>query len=50
MGKVDFAPIVQALKDINYTGYMSIEVFKFDLGPEKVATDSIQYLNKFLNK
>jgi len=48
MGKVDFTPIVQALKDINYTGYMSVEVFKFDLGPEKIATESIQYLKKFL--
>ncbi|MGC8739145.1 MAG: sugar phosphate isomerase/epimerase family protein [Candidatus Hydrogenedens sp.] len=50
MGKVDFTPIVQALKDIRYTGYMSVEVFKFDLGPEKIATDSIQYLKKFLEQ
>ncbi len=49
MGNVDFAPIVQTLKDINYEGYMSVEVFKFDLGPEKIARDSIQYLKKFLD-
>ncbi|HOK08087.1 MAG TPA: sugar phosphate isomerase/epimerase family protein [Candidatus Hydrogenedens sp.] len=49
MGKVDFGPIIKALKDINYSGYISVEVFKFDLGPEKIATESINYLKKFLD-
>ena len=32
-GDVDFGPIFQALRDIDYKGYMSVEVFKFELGP-----------------
>lgn len=46
MGKVDFVPIIRALRDIGYKGYLSVEVFKFDLGPEKIATESINYLKK----
>lgn len=47
-GEVDFAPIFQALKDINYDGYMSVEVFKFDPGPEKIAEESLAYMKKFI--
>ncbi len=50
MGKVDFKPIITALREINYKGYISVEVFKFDLGPEKIATDSITYLKKILSE
>ncbi|MCX8065737.1 MAG: sugar phosphate isomerase/epimerase [Candidatus Hydrogenedentes bacterium] len=46
MGKVDFVPIIRALYDIGYKGYISVEVFKFELGPEKIATESINYLKK----
>jgi sugar phosphate isomerase/epimerase len=46
-GDVDFGPIFEALRDIDYQGYMSVEVFKFELGPETIATKSIEYLRKF---
>jgi sugar phosphate isomerase/epimerase len=45
-GAVDFKPIAQALKDVNYQGVVSVEVFSFDEGPEVIATKSIEYLTK----
>lgn len=46
-GDVDFAPIFQALHDIDYQGYMSVEVFNFEEGPEAIAKNSLAYLRKF---
>jgi len=45
-GDVDFVPIVAALRDVKYNGMVSVEVFKFDEGPEVIATQSRQYLRK----
>ncbi len=47
-GDVDFAPIIDALKSINYRGYISVEVFDFSPGPETIARKSIEYLKKFI--
>jgi sugar phosphate isomerase/epimerase len=43
-GDVDFKPIATALKKVGYKGYVSVEVFKFEEGPEVIAQKSIQYL------
>jgi sugar phosphate isomerase/epimerase len=45
-GEVDFKPIAAALKQEGYDGYVSVEVFNFDEGPEVIATKSIEYLKK----
>ncbi|HEO69792.1 MAG TPA: sugar phosphate isomerase/epimerase [Candidatus Hydrogenedentes bacterium] len=45
-GEVDFAPIFEALKDIDYDGYVSVEVFKFDPGPEAIARSSLAYMRR----
>jgi sugar phosphate isomerase/epimerase len=45
-GKVQFAPIAQALKEVNYSGFVSVEVFDFAEGPEIIATQSIEYLRQ----
>ena len=45
-GDVDFAPIATALKEMGYSGYVSVEVFNFDEGPEVIATRSIEYLKR----
>jgi sugar phosphate isomerase/epimerase len=45
-GKVDFRPIATALHDVGYNKYISVEVFKFDEGPEVIATKSLQYLHE----
>lgn len=47
-GNIDFAPIIEVLKKINYSGYISVEVFDFSPGPELIAEKSIQYLKRFL--
>jgi len=43
-GDVDFKPIAAALKEVGYNGYISVEVFNFDDGPEVIATKSLEYL------
>ncbi|MDZ4859651.1 MAG: sugar phosphate isomerase/epimerase family protein [Candidatus Hydrogenedentes bacterium] len=48
-GDVDFAPIFDALRDINFSGYASVEVFKFDPGPETIATKSLDYMKRFVS-
>ena len=45
-GEVDFKPIASALKEAGYKGYVSVEVFSFDEGPEIIATKSLEYLKK----
>jgi len=45
-GEVDFKPIAAALKEVHYDGHVSVEVFKFEEGPEIIATKSIDYLKR----
>ena len=45
-GKVDFRPIAAALHEVGYDGYVSVEVFKFDEGPEVIARKSLDYLHE----
>ena len=45
-GDVDFVPIAAALKEVGYDGFVSVEVFKFDEGPEAIATRSLEYLKR----
>ena len=47
-GAVDFGPILEALREINFGGYVSVEVFKFDPGPEAIATRSLEYMKRFV--
>jgi sugar phosphate isomerase/epimerase len=48
MGEVDFKPILQTLADIHYPGWVSVEVFDYDFGPERLARESIQNLRAAL--
>ncbi len=43
-GDTDFLPILTALGEVGYTGYLSVEVFNFDPDPETIARESIEYL------
>ena len=45
-GEVDFAPIAAALQAVGYDGWVSVEVFKFEEGPEAIATRSVDYLKR----
>lgn len=47
-GNVDFGPIFEALRDIHYQGYLSVEVFNFEPGPEAIASKSLEYMRRFV--
>lgn len=46
MGDLDFSPIAEALRDIGYDDYVSVEVFDFEIDPKEYATHSIAYLRE----
>lgn len=48
MGELDFVPILAALGQIDYRGWISVEVFDYAPGPERLARESIEYLRKCL--
>lgn len=43
-GATDFVPIFQALRQSNYRGWVSVEVFDFKPDPQTIARDSIDYM------
>lgn len=45
-GTIDFLPIFRALDDIRYTGWVSVEVFDYAPGPERLARDSIDTMRR----
>ena len=45
-GEVDFKPIAAALQNVGYRGFVSVEVFNFDEGPEVIASKSLDYLRQ----
>lgn len=47
MGNVDYTPIAQAIRDIGWDKWLSVEVFKYDPDPETIARKSIEYLRLF---
>ncbi len=48
MGQVDFNPIMRALVDSGYQGWVSVEVFEFSPGAEETARQSIAFLKNAL--
>jgi sugar phosphate isomerase/epimerase len=45
-GTLDFKPILASLSDIGYSGWVSVEMFDFSPGPERLARESIDYLRR----
>jgi sugar phosphate isomerase/epimerase len=43
-GGYDFKPVLQVAKDRNFPGWVSMEVFDFTPGSEKIVNESIAYL------
>jgi sugar phosphate isomerase/epimerase len=49
MGETDYHPILKALQDVNYSGWVSVEVFDYSPGAEHIARESLKYMQQVLN-
>jgi len=47
-GDTDFVPILRALTEVEYPGYVSVEVFDFKPDGETIAAQSLRYLRECL--
>lgn len=50
MGDIDFVPIFETLREVNYDGWVSVEVFDYEPGIEVLASDSIRNMREALAK
>jgi sugar phosphate isomerase/epimerase len=49
-GNLDFVPIFKALREIAFSGWVSVEVFDYKPGPERLARESIAYMKRCVAK
>lgn len=49
-GDYEFGPVLEALKRLDYQGWVSLEAFDFAPGAERIAAESLRYLNSVIEK
>ncbi|MDA0841485.1 MAG: sugar phosphate isomerase/epimerase [Planctomycetota bacterium] len=49
-GKTDFRPVLGALAQMGYDGYVSVEVFDYSPDPVTIARESLNHLRTILNE
>ena len=49
-GDYDFAPVFATLKRLDYKGWISLEAFDFAPGAERIAAESLRYLESVIEK
>jgi sugar phosphate isomerase/epimerase len=45
-GELDFVPLFRTLNEIDYRGWISVEVFDYSPGPERLARESVAYMRR----
>jgi sugar phosphate isomerase/epimerase len=48
-GELDFVPILRTLDEVGYDGWVSVEVFDYTPGVERLARESVQYMQRCLS-
>ena len=48
MGEIGYEPIIAALREAGYDGWLSVEAFDMQYGAERIAKASVEYLQKVI--
>lgn len=49
-GDYDFKPVLKVLKQRNYSGWVSLEAFDFSPGAKRIASESLEHLQKEISQ
>ena len=47
-GSIDFKKIFKSINDINYQGYITVELYPYQNNPEEAARKSLEFLNSII--